>query len=58
MSSISKSLFWAGTLIALAFANRLGLIADKHATTLFAVIPALWIATGGLGRCTLRKAPA
>lgn len=50
MTPISKSLCWAGALIALALANRFGLIADKDAAALFAAIPALWIAAGGLGR--------
>lgn len=58
MTSISKSLCWAGMLIALAAANAAGLIADKDATTMFAVIPALWIATGGLRGCIWRKAGA
>lgn len=55
MTPISKSLGWAGALVALALANRFGLVADHDATTMFAVIPALWVASGGLGRgCTLR----
>lgn len=58
MTSISKSLCWAAALIAVASANAAGLIADKEATTFFAVIPALWIATGGLPGCTWRKAGA
>lgn len=58
MTPISKSLCWAGTLIALALANRFGLIADPAATTMFAVIPAVWIATGGVGQCRKCKVPA
>ena len=58
MTPISRSLCWAGALIALAFANRFGLIADHDASTLFVIIPALWVATGGLNRCTWRKAAA
>lgn len=58
MTPISKSLCWAAVLIALAFANRFGLIADKDASLMFVLIPALWIATGGLGRCIWRKAAA
>ena len=56
MTQISKALGWAGVLIALALANRFGLIADQDATMMFAIIPALWIANGGLRRCTWRKA--
>lgn len=58
MTSTSTSLCWAAALIALAFANRFGLIADKDATTMFAIIPALWIATGGLGQRRRCKAAA
>lgn len=57
MTSISKSLYCAGALIALAGANAVGVIADKDAAALFGVIPALWIAMGGLGRtCQLKAA--
>lgn len=41
---ITQALGWAGVLIALAFANRFGLIADKDAAVMFAIVPALWIA--------------
>ncbi len=51
-----KSLCWAGVLIALALANAAGLIADKDATVMFAMIPALWVASGVLGRDCRRKA--
>ncbi len=56
MTQITQSLCWAGMLIALALANRAGLIADKSATTLFAVIPALWVASRASRPCGLRKA--
>jgi hypothetical protein len=42
----------------LALANRLGWIADKDATTMFVILAALWVATGGLGRNCRRKAAA
>ena len=58
MTTTGKSICWAITLILLAIANRIGWIADKDATAMFAVLPALWIATGGLGRCRQRKVPA
>lgn len=58
MNSISKSLCWAAALIALAIANRLGHVADKDANLMFAVIPALWVATGGLGQRRRCKAAA
>lgn len=56
MSAIAKSLCWADMLIALALANHFALIADKDAATLFAIIPALWVASGGLGRTAPCKA--
>lgn len=56
MTTIYKNLCWAGAFMALALANRFGLIVDGSATTLFAILPALWVATGGLGSCALRKA--
>jgi len=58
MTPITKSLYWAGALIALAFANRFGLIADKDATVMFTIIPAMWVASGSLGRCNSRKSTA
>lgn len=58
MTSNPGSLGWAGTLIALALANWFGLIADKDANILFVILPALWVASGGLGRCTRRQAAA
>jgi hypothetical protein len=56
MTMLTKSLCWAGALILLALANYAGLIADKDANTMFVIIPALWVATGGLGRCTIARA--
>ena len=58
MSSFRKSMCWAAAFIGVALANRFGLIADNNATTMFAELPALWVATGGLARCTLRKLAA
>jgi|APLak6261661892_1056031.scaffolds.fasta_scaffold197944_1 hypothetical protein len=55
MIAITKSLCWAAALIALALANAAGWIADKDANLLFALIPVLWIAIGGLGRNCPRK---
>ena len=55
MTQFRKPLWWAAAFIALALANFFGLIADKDVTTMFAVLPALWVASGGLGRCTFRK---
>lgn len=54
MSILAKSACWAAMLILLAAANRAGLIADASATTLFAVIPALWVATSRTGTCRRR----
>lgn len=39
MSTISKSLCWAGSLILLAVGNAAGLVADDTANTLFIVLP-------------------
>ena len=39
------------SIILLALANYFGLIADKDANTMFAILPALWVASTGLGRC-------
>ncbi len=58
MTPIRTSLIWAAAFILLALANRFGLIADKEAAMMFAVLPALWVASGGVGRCQLRKAEA
>lgn len=51
MSDMTKSLSWAFALILLAAANYGGLIADKDANLMFVLVPALWLATGGAGRC-------
>ena len=58
MTNLRTSLFWAAAFILLALANRFGLIADKDATTMFAVLPAAWVASGGLRRCGSRQVPA
>jgi hypothetical protein len=57
MTTVSKSLCWAAALILLAIANATGLVSDSSATTMFAVIPGLWVATTFGGNC-LRKRPA
>lgn len=54
MTPIRTSLIWATAFILLALANRFELVADKDATTMFAVLPALWVASGGLRRCAPR----
>lgn len=56
MTKLTKSLCWASAFLALAFANRVGLIADKDATMMFALLPALWVATRG--RCRAREQAA
>lgn len=58
MIKFRNSIAWAAAFIGMAVANRVGLIADANATTMFAVLPALWVATGGLARCTVRKLAA
>ena len=58
MTNLRSSLIWAAAFVLLALANRFGLIADKDATTMFAILPAVWVASGGLGRCRLRKVKA
>lgn len=56
MSTVTKSLCWAIALILLALANATGLIADKDANTMFAVIPALWVVTTFGGTCFRKRA--
>lgn len=56
MSTIAKSFCWAAALILLAIANASGLIADQSATTMFAIIPALWVATTFGGNCWRKRA--
>lgn len=58
MTNLRTSLFWAAAFILLALGNRFGLIADKDATTMFAILPALWVASRGLATCRPRKATA
>ncbi len=58
MTNLRSSLIWAAAFVLLALANRFGLIADKDATTMLAILPAVWVASGGLGRCRLRKVTA
>ncbi|MEO5707040.1 MAG: hypothetical protein ABIT10_00435 [Alteraurantiacibacter sp.] len=56
MSTVTKSLCWAVVLILLAAANAIGLITDQNANTMFAVIPALWVATTFGGTCFRKRA--
>ena len=58
MKPIRSGLFWAAAILLLALANRLGWIADQDATTMFVILPAFWVANGGLGRNCRRKAAA
>lgn len=57
MSTISRSLCWAAAFLLLALANAIGWVSDGNAATMFAVIPALWVATT-LGGRRLRKPAA
>jgi hypothetical protein len=56
MPAKPKSLCWAAALILLAVANAAGWISDGNATTMFAVIPALWVATSFGGHCLRKRA--
>lgn len=58
MTQFQRSLGWATAFVGVALANRFGMIADDSATTMFAILPALWVATGGLAGCTVRKPAA
>lgn len=58
MTNLRTSLIWATAFVLLALANRFGLIADNDAAAMFAILPALWVTSGGLGRCRSRKVPA
>lgn len=58
MTQISKSLCWAAAFIGIALANRFGVIADGNTATMFAVLPALWVASGNLAGCSVRKPAA
>lgn len=58
MTNLRIALIWAAAFVLLALANRFGLIADKNATTMFAMLPALWVASSGLGRSCKRNAAA
>ena len=44
MTQTTRALCWAAILITLALANKFGLIADKDAAVMFAIIPAMWVA--------------
>ena len=54
MSNVLTSLCWAFVLILLAVGNATGLVSDGSATTMFAVITALWAATTFGRRCVRR----
>jgi hypothetical protein len=55
MSQIAKGLCWAGSLIILALGNRLGLVDDKIANTLFVILPIMAATTlRSDTRCQLR----
>jgi hypothetical protein len=56
MLTVSRSLCWAASLILLAVGNATGLVSDSSATTMFAVIPALWVATIFGGNCLKKHA--
>lgn len=58
MTKFRTSLIWAAAFVLLALANRFGLIADNDAATMFAILPALWVTSGGLGRCRIPKVTA
>lgn len=49
MTSIPHALVWAALIILLALANAAGLVADKDAAVLFAILPAIWIAATDRG---------
>lgn len=54
MTTISKSLCWAGALLLLAAGNALGLVADQTAQVLFIVLPiAAVTALRGDNRCRI-----
>ncbi len=56
MIALSKSLCWAGALIALAAGNALGLIADESAQIMFIVLPVVAITTlRGGSRCSFKR---
>ena len=41
MTNITKGLCWGAAIILLAIGNRIGVITDSNATTMFAILPAL-----------------
>ena len=47
MTPIRTDLFWAGAFLMLALANFVGLITDRDATTMFTILPALWVVNRG-----------
>ena len=59
MSNVTKGLCWAASLIALALANRFGLVADAAANVLFIVLPVVAImAMRGQISCPLWRGKA
>lgn len=56
MSTVSRSLCWAAVLILLWVGNAAGFVSDSNAQPMFAVIPALWVATTFGGKCFGRRA--
>ncbi len=47
MTPIRTDLCWAAAFLTLALANFVGLITDRDAATMFAILPALWVVTRG-----------
>jgi hypothetical protein len=57
MTPIVRGMVWAALIVLLVIANKLGLMADKDAATMLAIIPAIWIATTS-PRCRRKGASA
>jgi hypothetical protein len=49
MGTVNRSAIWGGMVVLLALANYSGLIADKDAAVMFAIFPALWVASTSRG---------
>ena len=58
MAKLVSVICWVAIIIALALANWFGLIADKDAAVMFAIVPAIWIAATYPGRGCRRRAKA
>lgn len=50
MKNITIAICWAAIMLLLAFADAQGWIAEGSAQTMFVVVIALFVATGGLAR--------